>query len=784
MDSPSVLGKSNELFERYIDAVLGWPRMIMLSFFVVLGGLGYGVVYLTISNDFRIYFSEDNPQLLTFERLEEAFISQDNVYFFIKPKNIGKVKTPVFQADVLSLIKELTDEGWKLPYSGRVSSLANYQHTLATKDELFTNYLIPDELKLTARNIKQIKNIALNDPQILNTLVSKSGEVTGINVQLTLPENNARAAHEAVLAARILADRLREKYPVTILIAGSAATNVTLSEAVRSDLFTLVWVSYFLIFGGLALLLRSLSGTLVILIIVSLSVLGTVGTFGYMQYQLTPVAGFVPSVLMTMAVADSVHVLVSYYYLQRNGLDKNAAIREAMRINVAPVFITSITTTIGVLCLNFSDSPPYRDLGNMIGFGVMLAYFLTMGFLPAFLSLVPGQPYSVYRYRLHPMTKFSNVIIKQRKILALIVGLFVLVLLSFTSRNTLTERWHEYFDDSFEVRRAVDEVNRHFGGLHSIYYNLDTGIENGIHNPDYLKELSQFAEWYRQQPEVSHVDTFSDTIKRLNKNMHSDDDAWYRIPDDSKLAAQYLLLYELSLPLGLGLDNTINHKKSATLLRAVVSKTDSEDLLAIDRRARQWLQDNAAHILETQGSGLDIVFAHINHRNIRSMLVGTVLALVLISMVLMLALKSVRLGLISLLPNLAPAGMAYGIWGLLFGHVNLALSIVICMSLGIVVDDTVHFLSKYLRARREKNLSSEEGIRYAFVTVGVALTITTLVLVTGFSVMTLSSFTPTRETGILMAFTLSFALLVDFLLLPPLLLFLDKALPDRLFRYS
>jgi hypothetical protein len=168
------------------------------------------------------------------------------------------------------------------------------------------------------------------------------------------------------------------------------------------------------------------------------------------------------------------------------------------------------------------------------------------------------------------------------------------------------------------------------------------------------------------------------------------------------------------------------------------------------------------------------MFAHIGQRNIRSMLTGTSVALVLISIILIFALRSLKIGLVSLIPNLAPAAMGFGLWGLLVGEVGLGLSVVAGMTLGIVVDDTVHFLSKYLRARRERHLDSPDAVRYAFSTVGTALLVTTLVLIAGFMVLTQSPFKLNSDMGLLTAITIAFALLADFLFLPPLLMKVDK----------
>ena len=186
-----------------------------------------------------------------------------------------------------------------------------------------------------------------------------------------------------------------------------------------------------------------------------------------------------------------------------------------------------------------------------------------------------------------------------------------------------------------------------------------------------------------------------------------------------------------------------------------------------------WLDQNLVDVRYT-GSSPTLMFAHIGKRNVSSMLVGTTLALVLISFILVLALRSRRIGLISLAPNLIPAGMAFGLWGLMVGQVGMSLSVVAGMTLGIVVDDTVHFLSKYLRARREKGLDEKEAVRYAFNTVGVALWVTSLVLVMGFWVLSQSHFALNSDMGAMAAITIAIALIMDFLFLPPLLMKLEE----------
>ena len=254
--------------------------------------------------------------------------------------------------------------------------------------------------------------------------------------------------------------------------------------------------------------------------------------------------------------------------------------------------------------------------------------------------------------------------------------------------------------------------------------------------------------------------------------MHGDDPAFYRLPEDPELAAQYLLLYELSLPFGSDLNDRIDVAKSATRMVVTTRNAWSRDLRELDERAQVWLRANAPGFAQ-EASGLSIVFAHLSLRNINSMLRGTILAMALISFILIWIFKSVRIGLLSLLPNFIPAMMSFGLWGYLVGNVGIASSVVIAVVFGIVVDDTIHFLSKYLNARRE-DLAAPEAVRYAFRTVGHALWTTTTVLSAGFLVFATSGFQVSWALGLLVTITIIFALVADFLLLPTLLIAIDR----------
>ena len=205
-----------------------------------------------------------------------------------------------------------------------------------------------------------------------------------------------------------------------------------------------------------------------------------------------------------------------------------------------------------------------------------------------------------------------------------------------------------------------------------------------------------------------------------------------------------------------------------------VGDVSSTEIRALTEAGEAWLVANSPEPMHSVGSGPMVMFSYISGINIRSMLIGSVIALVIISLLMIFALRNLRLGLLSFVPNLVPAIVAFGIWGMLTGVVNIGLSVVIGMTLGIVVDDSIHFLTKYLRARREEGLSPEDAVRYAFKTVGRAIVVTTVILVIGFSILATSGFDMNASMGRMTAITLAVALLADFLLLPPLLMALDR----------
>ena len=399
------------MLERYIAWLLRWHKLVVVVSIIVTAGLSYGASRLTITNDTRAYFSEDNPQLAAFAALEAVYDKQETIDFVVVAKD-----GDLFEREALTALWELTELGWQAPYSRRVSSLVNYQHTRAVDDDLFVEALVPHPDTLTDESIGWVREVALNEPALVGTFVSRDGRAAFVLVSLTLPEGDLDANDEVASWAEEMIPEVRARYPrLDIHLTGTTTFNRALGNAVARDLKTLVALSYVVIIVLLIVLLRHVGGVISTLMVISFAITSTMGTFGWFNAVLAAVAGFVPSVVMTIAVADSVHILASYYYELRRGVAKEAAIAASLRINVLPVFITSVTTVIGVLTLNFSDSPPYRDLGNMIAVGVGYAFLLSMTFLPAFLVWTGIRNPSAGKLFESLMSRFADWVIRHNK---------------------------------------------------------------------------------------------------------------------------------------------------------------------------------------------------------------------------------------------------------------------------------------------------------------------------------------------------------------------------------
>lgn len=760
------------LTERYTHLIIRYKWLVFAVSFLLMMMVASGGRFIGFSNNYRIFFGKDNPDLQAFEALQNTYTKNDNVLLVLAPKD-----GTIYSKNVFAAVQSITKDGWQVPFSSRVDSLSNYQYSRANEDELIVSDLIEKPEELSQERIAKIKAVVQKEPLLINRLVSPTGDVTAINITVELPGKDPTEVLQVADHVRTEVSKYRKAYPqIDFYASGVVMLNEAFASAAQKDMATLTPVMYLVILLMLAVLLRSVSGTFATLFVICFSVLAGMGFAGWAGIKLSPPSSIAPTVILTLAVADSVHILLNMLTLMRSGRSKNEALIESLRINMQPVFLTSLTTAIGFLSLNFSDQPPYHHLGNITAVGVGFAFLFSVFLLPALIAIFPFRVKVVEKRDKKRLSGFADWIVKNSRSVFFTTLFVILGLTAFVPQIELNDEFVNYFDKTTSFRSDTDYIMKKLTGIYQIEFSLPAKDSGGINSPEYLQTLERFADWFREDPRVVHVNTLTDTMKRLNKNMHADNEEWYRVPGSRELAAQYLLLYEMSLPYGLDLNNQIDVDKSATRFTVTLKNVSARDMRELAELGEKWLQENApAYMKGTIASGPSLMFSKISKRNVRSMTRGFVLALALITILLIIALKSFGFGLLSLIPNIVPICMSMGLWALIEGQAGTAISIVASVTLGIVVDDTIHFLSKFVRAKREKGLSVQDSIRYSFETVGPALIVTSVVLILGFCVLLGSTFRLNWTLGFLSAATLALALFADFVFLPSMMnLFLKE----------
>ena len=778
------------LQEKGIDFLLRYRYLLALVSIVATVLLSWPMQNLYFELDYKIYFEESDANLNAYESIEDQYTKTDNLAIILQPRDKN-----IFSQRNLAIIHEITELGWQTPYVIRVDSLTNFQHVWTIGDDLIVEDLVLDPDSLSLEKVESIKSVALSEKTLVNRIVSINGDTTLINIVVELPDEvdphasskiqqlqraERDGSHlEIVEFGREIVAQFEQRYPdIEMHLGGVSVMNNSFQESTVSDLQSLIPIMYLMIAVALALFLRSFGSVVAAVLMIAFASAVGIGSAAWLGYSLNTVNIITPTVILTIAVCDSVHLLVVYL----SGLDRQMtpvdAMRESLRLNFQPIILTSVTTAVGFFTLNFSISPPFQQFGNMTATGVLWAMLLSFTLFPA-ITVLLVRKHKKKESSNGLLTKYADFIIRKRKEVLLYALIVAIALIAFIPLNTIDDDPISYFKQGMPFRDTIDFMSENLPGVKDINFSLECGTPNCINNIDFLNKLDEFETWLGQQPQVVYVSSYANVIKRLNKSINRDDESYYQIPLDSDLSAQYNLLYEMSLPIGLDLNNQINFNKSSTLVTVLAQRMTTLDLINLELSGHKWVADNYPEIMSI-GSSVSLIFAHLGVNNIKSMFLGIFFAIIGITITIMFALRSVGYGLVSMIPNVLPALVAFGVWGILNGQVNMAVAGVFSISLGILVDDSVHFISKYRYARLVEYLSPEEAIHYAFSKVGSALIVTTLVLILGFSILMVSSFNLNAMLGALTAITIGVALIFDFLLLPPLLMMFDSGTENSL----
>lgn len=736
-----------------------WTLAAILA--VVLIGLFAGIPRLQFSADNRAFFGSANQEFRDLEALDETYSGSSGLLFMIVPPSGAE-----FAPTTLSALQAMTEDAWQIPFVLRVDSPINYNQSYSEGDDIIVEPLLADDGEITTEDAERFRDIALDTPELMNRLIGPEGRAYGISVQVILPGDDRNARNQVADYMNGLTEQwLADNPGFEIRTTGSILGGLALVQAARDDLTTLVPLAFIAVVALLAIMLRSAAGVLGSMLVVVSATLATLGFAGWTGVILTAGTAISPLSVMVLVAASCIHMMLSWMRMKQAGSDTPVLL--ALTENLGAITVTTLTTAFGFLGLNFAQSPPLQEMGNIIAFGLMFGLAATFVFLPLSLGFEKSGTGKIMISEAFMQAVAGRVMTHYRLFLW---GFPIAILLAVTGvfRIGFDDNLTRYFDKRVEFRQDADAINAQLTGLDSLQFSFRAPENGSVFDPEFLRRIDRFETWLAEQPGVVSVTSITDLLKRLNKSMNGDDPAEERIADSREANAQLMMFYELSLPVGMDLNTSIDVDRTETRVSAVLRTDHSKEIRDLADASDAWLAANEPEIA-TRAAGVSIAFARIAQRNNRQMLLGLGVVLVLVSATMVITLRSVTMGFISLAPNLVPALLAFGLWGYTFGDVNLGSTVVTTMTFGIVVDDTVHFLMHYLRRRRE-GLTTEVAMRDTFSVVGAAIIITTLALMAGFAIMALSGFVINQHIGALTVFVVGFALIADLLFLPALLL--------------
>ena len=762
------MNTTKDFTETFAEKIIQYRYLSILFCLVLLVASFRGVGGIAFSPDMEQFFPEDYPISENHAHIEDTFYSSDSVIIAI-----GVDEGTVFNPRILNLIEEITDKAWSTPHSIRVDSLSNFSFVRAEIDDLVVEPFIEESLEWDQKKINERSTLIEKEEQAYGTILSKDKKTTFINISIDAPRDDVEKEYaESMEHIFAFMDPLKKEYPeADMRYAGIVYIEYLSPLIVKAEMPVLIPTLLFVILLSLFILLRNVVAVISSLVVIIFSVITAVGILGHFNTTVSQPFLMVPILVATLAVADCVHLFNVYF---QNKLEKNAkdSIIKSLRLNLEPLLLTSLTTSIGFLCLNLAPIPALRVVANGIVIGVIAAFVFSIFFLAPLMSFFNVKASSQIENQTKLSKRVGQFSIKNRKKIIWLVPLFSAFLMSFIPLNETKDNPMEFYSERFtSVAEDTKWLAKRLGGTFLVTYEYVS--EDLVSDPEYLRQLDEFTTWLENQDEVLSVNSLSKIVKNLNRTLNGNDQSWYVIPEDSELIAQYLFFYEMSLPFGLDLTSTINQERTSTKVTVSLKEIDSKAFIEFYDRVDDYASLSIVSGNLSGGGGTRSVMAFMGMLLAEQLMYALIIGFIVITLAIALFYKSLSAGLITAIPNILPIGVAFGIWGIFSSNVSMLVSLGIGCTLGIVVDFSVHFLSKYLYARRSLSLSAEESVLYAFETVGFPLTIMTVSLCMGFAVLFLASFMPLRGFAGITMISFVAALIIDLLLFPAVLIAWD-----------
>jgi len=741
--------------QSFIEFLLS-RRHILALITILLGAfISYGMTKSTIDGSSRSILSEDDPYKIEVDQAREDFPPSTSVLFAFQHK------TDVFNFETLGAMDALTKRYLEIDGAIAVGSLINRRLSEEDADALDRDYLIPELEDINAGDLDVIRSVALADSDLTKSLLSPTGDMALASVKYKASEDERDVRLDVARSVIALRDSLREEFPnVDIYVLGNVLFELDSYNAQIKDNKTLAPLVMITSIVLLWFCLRSFAFALALFAVAFATVAMSVGTWGWAGIAFNQISNLGPLVVLVVAIADGIHICSVYGQGLNSGLSKMDAMRESLAVNIQPVTLATITTAMGFLSLNYCSSPGIYGFGNIIAIGVCWAYLVTLALLPALILLLPAsktaKPLGVKGF----IQWVSDLVAKRGSLLFWGGAALIAATLAMLPLNKLDFDRYSFIDEDSDFHHVMTALREKIGNDQSLVYSIDSGSYYGITEPEFLSRIDEFSNWLEDQPEASFVSSYTDYLRSRHKDEHDGDDAYDVVPLNKLQVIDYLVAYQLVQEIEPSLSPLFNSDYSAIRLSVGTSNLTNHQLLQFNDRIDDWIETNMADDYRVMHGDNSILYARLDRTISLELMQGFTLSFVMITLTLLIGLRSVRYGLLSIMPNLFPATIVFGFWGLFVGQLSPYVLMLFSISIGLVVDDSVHILSKYISALRSGKTPAQ-SVNYSLDKAGSAITITTLSLAVGTFILVFSNTFYFQNVALLLTPIIVVALLLD-----------------------
>ena len=747
--------------------ILNHRILTLVGLAIITAVFASGMPQITVNNANRAWFEDGDPTIKRYEKFQEYYGTDKFIYFLLDTPN-GQAFSPAN----LEILRNLEQDLGSITFEDSevfeaITHIANVKFIEGDASGIEVIEL-GDGLGDSEEDLKLFQERAESNPNYEGLLFSKDLNALGMVGEVKVLMNDDKY-HTAIVTQlrELLQTEAYKDLPIHVGGGPIVDTEMDALTMGESQLFGILAAILNILVTFL--LFRRWPGVAIPMLTVALTICWTFGMIGFGGQPLGVVHVMLPMMLLVVGVSDSVHILSEYQREFAHTGDRREAILSTMAEVSLPCLLTSLTTAAGMLSLTLAPIPPIRTMGIYAAVGVIFAYVVSVFLVPVLLSYtgLEGVKTKENSDRINQViASFSGFTTRYARSIS--AATFVLIGLSLwgASHINIESNFMESFKKSSEIRMSATHIDSTLGGTASLQAMIDTGEEGGAKDPDFLRKLDQFENYLMTFDGVVKSVSLTSLVKELNQVIMDGDEAEYRIPDNRRIIAQELMLYENSDPDGLFKLVTDDYR----IVRMDVKTTSGGT-----NRATQMMQDAENEFYKIFGdeatlqySGISHLFVRMTENLSRGQIYSYGAAFLMVFFMMIAVLKSLRLGLLSMIPNLLPIIVTLGLMGALQINLDFITLLIACIAIGIAVDDTIHFLVRFKR-EFDKHGTYEMASRKTLQSSGRAMLFTTLILCGGFLMFLPSKMVSIALFGGLVAFTVFMALVADFVIMPAIL---------------